>query len=377
MNYKTYALVSMLITSLILVNLIAGLPSVQSKLLTLKTTSKLQYTVLNNVAAKGIDIAIKRSSEDNKVDTIFHFVSTNTTTSTNNGNKTYGVRIGDKTFPITYQITGSGNKLSNITAAKDNTTLLVNVGGSKANGNLTIQLPRNLIDSKKQGNQDSPYVIFEDSQPSQRIQEIKSNAQARTLVIDFDKGTNIIEIAGSVIQPASTYLGPAANKSTSATIQNATAKPNSGVNSTATLKFAGKTFPITYQITGSGNKLSNITAAKDNTTLLVNVGGSKANGNLTIQLPRNLIDSKKQGNQDSPYVIFEDSQPSQRIQEIKSNAQARTLVIDFDKGTNIIEIAGSKMLPEFGPASAVVLAIAIMGIIMVSMRYKHTRLRLP
>ncbi|HEY6882689.1 MAG TPA: hypothetical protein VI278_01475, partial [Nitrososphaeraceae archaeon] len=83
------------------------------------------------------------------------------------------------------------------------------------------------------------------------------------------------------------------------------------------------------------------------------------------------------GNQDSPYVIFEDSQPSQRIQEIKSNAQARTLVIDFDKGTNIIEIAGSKMLPEFGPASAVVLAIAIMGIIMVSMRYKHTRLRLP
>ncbi|HEY6882647.1 MAG TPA: hypothetical protein VI278_01260, partial [Nitrososphaeraceae archaeon] len=197
MNYKTYALVSMLITSLILVNLIAGLPSVQSKLLTLKTTSKLQYTVLNNVAAKGIDIAIKRSSEDNKVDTIFHFVSTNTTTSTNNGNKTYGVRIGDKTFPITYQITGSGNKLSNITAAKDNTTLLVNVGGSKANGNLTIQLPRNLIDSKKQGNQDSPYVIFEDSQPSQRIQEIKSNAQARTLVIDFDKGTNIIEIAGS------------------------------------------------------------------------------------------------------------------------------------------------------------------------------------
>ena len=201
MNFKTYALVSMLITSLILVNLIAGLPSAQSKLLTLGTTNKLQYTVLNKVASSGIDIAIKRSSEDSKVDTIFHFVSTNTTTSTGNGNKTYGVRIGDKTFPITYQITGSGNKLSNITAAKDNTTLLVNVGGSKANGKLTIQLPRNLIDSKKQGNQDSPYVIFEDSQPSQNIQEIKSNSQARTLAIDFDKGTDVIEIAGSKMLP--------------------------------------------------------------------------------------------------------------------------------------------------------------------------------
>jgi predicted secreted protein with PEFG-CTERM motif len=200
MNYKTYALISMLITSLILFNLIAGLPAAQSKLLTLMTTNKLQYTVLNKVAASRIDIDIKRSSDDSKVDTLFHFVSTNTT-STSNGNKTYGVRIGDKTFPITYQITGSGNKLSNITAAKDNTTLLVNVGGSKADGKLTIQLPRNLIDSKKQGNQDSPYVIFEDSQPSQNVQEIKSNAQARTLAIEFDKGTDVIEIAGSKMLP--------------------------------------------------------------------------------------------------------------------------------------------------------------------------------
>jgi hypothetical protein len=133
-------------------------------------------------------------------------------TSTNKGNNTYDISIGNRIFPITYQITGSGNNLKNITAAKDNTSLLVNVGGSKADGNLTIQLPRNLIDSKKQGNQDSPYVIFEDSQPSQRIQEIKSNAQARTLVIDFDKGTNIIEIAGSrysastSILPANTHL---------------------------------------------------------------------------------------------------------------------------------------------------------------------------
>jgi predicted secreted protein with PEFG-CTERM motif len=190
----------MLITSLILVNLIAGLPSAQSKLLTLMTTNKLQYTVLNKVAASRIDMDIKRSSDDSKVDTLFHFVSTNTT-STTNGDKTYGVRTGDKTFPITYQITGSGNKLSNITAAKDNTTLLVNVGGSKADGKLTIQLPRNLIDSKKQGNQDSPYVIFEDSQPSQNVQEIKSNAQARTLAIDFDKGTDVIEIAGSKMLP--------------------------------------------------------------------------------------------------------------------------------------------------------------------------------
>ncbi|HEY6164748.1 MAG TPA: PEFG-CTERM sorting domain-containing protein, partial [Nitrososphaeraceae archaeon] len=77
------------------------------------------------------------------------------------------------------------------------------------------------------------------------------------------------------------------------------------------------------------------------------------------------------GNQDSPYVIFEDSQPWQRVQEVKSNAQARTLSIDFDKGTGVIEIAGSKVLPEFGTVSAVVFAIAIIGIIMISTKYKH------
>jgi hypothetical protein len=207
MNNKSYVLLSILMTSLILAGLVAGLPSAQSKLLTLQRTGTLQYSDFNIGAAAGIDKAIKRSNDDSNVGALFHFISTNNnnnntaTTSTINGNKTYGVKIGDKTFPVTYHITGSGNKLNNITAAKDNTTLLVNVGGSQAGGTLIIQLPRNLIDSKKQANQDSPYVIFEDSQPTQKVQEIKSNAQARTLSIDFDKGTNIIEIAGSKMLP--------------------------------------------------------------------------------------------------------------------------------------------------------------------------------
>jgi hypothetical protein len=200
---KSFVIASILMTSLILFSLIAGLPSAQSKLLTLQRTGMLQYSDFKG-AAGVIDKAIKRSNDDSNAGTLFHFVSTNNNNNnatTTNGNKTYGVRIGDKTFPVTYQITGSGNKLNNITAAKDNTTLLVNVGGSQAGGTLTIQLPRNLIDSKKQANQDSPYVIFEDSQPTQKVQEIKSNAQARTLSIDFDKGTDIIEIAGSKMLP--------------------------------------------------------------------------------------------------------------------------------------------------------------------------------
>jgi predicted secreted protein with PEFG-CTERM motif len=143
-------------------------------------------------------------------------------------------------------------------------------------------------------------------------------------------------------------------------------------NNTYNVSSGSKTFPVLYQITGNGNKLKSISVEKDNTTLITDIA-SQSSGKLTIQLPRSLIDSKKQGNQDSPYVIFEDSQPWQRVQQVKSNAQARTLAIDFDKGTGVIEIAGSKVLPEFGTVSAVVFAIAIIGIIMASTKYKYLK----
>ena len=83
----------------------------------------------------------------------------------------------------------------------------------------------------------------------------------------------MVEIAGSVIMPANTYLNPAtttANKSTpTATTKNTNATTQSTINavgnSTTILKFASKTFPVIYQITGNGNKLKNISVAKDNT----------------------------------------------------------------------------------------------------------------
>ena len=362
MNYKTYALISILIVSLVLVALgtnVTGVAHAQIAKAS-KTVQYISEAGLGNI--RGNYKAISSSGA------LFHFISTATA---NNSNNSYKVSIGSKTFPITYMITGNGNKLNKISVAKDNTTLITDIG-SQSNGKLTIQLPRSLIDSKKQGNQDSAYAIFEDSQPWQRVQEIKSNSQARTLAIDFDKGTGVIEIAGSVIMPANTYLNPAsinANKSTTTTATNATS--TSG-NSTTILKFANKTFPITYMITGNGNKLNKISVAKDNTTLITDIG-SQSNGKLTIQLPRSLIDSKKQGNQDSAYAIFEDSQPWQRVQEIKSNSQARTLAIDFDKGTGVIEIAGSKVLPEFGTVSAVVLAIAIVAVIVTSTKYTQLK----
>ena len=69
---------------------------------------------------------------------------------------------------------------------------------SRGNGSLKVELPTNtLIVSKKQG-LDSPYLVS-DNQYLLSCKEIKGNPEARTLNIDFENGTRMIEIIGSLI----------------------------------------------------------------------------------------------------------------------------------------------------------------------------------
>ena len=138
------------------------------------------------------------------------------------------------------------------------------------------------------------------------------------------------------------------------------------------LRIFDKNYPIKYQITGGGNRLDNISAEADNATLLVNVL-SQSNGRLSIELPRNIIDSKKEGNVDDQYIVFQDGQVT-NFQEVKTDSEARTLAIDFDKGTGQIEISGSKIIPEFGAVSALVLAVSTSAmIILARLKLQKTR----
>jgi hypothetical protein len=127
-----------------------------------------------------------------------------------------------------------------------------------------------------------------------------------------------------------------------------------------------KNYPIKYLITGGGNRVNNISAEADNATLLVNVL-SQSNGRLSIELPRTIIESKKEGNVDDRYVVFQDGQVT-NAEETKKDSQARTLAIDFDKGTNQIEISGSKIMPEFGTVSVLVLAISTAAMIVTRLK---------
>jgi hypothetical protein len=137
-------------------------------------------------------------------------------------------------------------------------------------------------------------------------------------------------------------------------------------NSTFMLNYRGKLHPIKYQITGSSVK--GISVEKDNTTLLLDIS-STSNGKLIIELPRSLIDSKKQGNIDDDYVVFVNGQYT-AADEIKKNAQSRTLLIYFGGGSDAIEISGTYIMPEFGVVTPLIFTATILGVILVSMKYR-------
>jgi hypothetical protein len=111
------------------------------------------------------------------------------------GKSTYNLTLGDKTYPIKYQITGG--KVNGVSIEKDKSTMLVNLS-STSNGKLIIELPRNVIDSKKQGNVDDNYAVFVDGQNTV-ANEITNNNQVRILEIDFDNGSQQLELSGTQI----------------------------------------------------------------------------------------------------------------------------------------------------------------------------------
>jgi hypothetical protein len=309
------------------------------------------------------------------------------------GVNTFNLTIDDQKYPLMYNITGG--EVSSITADRAQSTLLINIA-SREDGTLTIELPRNVIDSKAQGNTDEEYAVFVDDQPND-FEETTNNNEARVLEIGFDNGAEQIEIAGTQIAAidATGATATEADNATTITTQgdtttittggptvitedNATGATATGgdtanatdsrtvtASNTFNLTIDDQKYPLMYNITGG--EVSSITADRAQSTLLINVA-SREDGTLTIELPRNVIDSKAQGNTDEEYAVFVDDQPND-FEETTNNNEARVLEIGFDNGAEQIEIAGTQIIPEFGPISAIILAISIIGFIIAATKY--------
>ena len=128
-----------------------------------------------------------------------------------------------------------------------------------------------------------------------------------------------------------------------------------------TIKVDGTDLSVTYSITNG--KVLGIKADIQSKSLIVSIQ-TTGDGQLTIDLPRALIDAKKTDQTDDQFFVLNDGQEAQFTET--STTADRTLTIPFTDGTGQIEIIGTWIVPEFGTIAALVLAIAIISIIAVS-----------
>src|ERR687884_1602806 len=117
---------------------------------------------------------------------------------------------------------------------------------------------------------------------------------------------------------------------------------NTGFGNTTNLALPnGKSIPIKYVI--NTGKILGLVLDKSRATLNVNISSPSAddNGNLTIQIPRDVVDNKKEGNADAPFRVHVDGKDA-TFRETDNNKTARTLSIQFGKDAKVIDIIGSK-----------------------------------
>ena len=123
-------------------------------------------------------------------------------------------------------------------------------------------------------------------------------------------------------------------------------------------------FSLSYSITG-GSVLN--VNPDDEVNSLISTIETTSDGELTITLPRALIDAKL-GNADDDFFVLVDGEEVE-FGEVKT-ATDRTLTIAFPDGAETIEIIGTSVVPEFGTIAVMILGISIISIIAVTARSK-------
>jgi len=135
---------------------------------------------------------------------------------------------------------------------------------------------------------------------------------------------------------------------------------SAGTTPTLGQSFNVEGFGVGYQITGGS--IISIIPDIDQSSLIIEIEAVD-DGELTIILSRELIDAKI-GDADDDFFVLVDAEEVD-FDEIKTDSE-RTLTIGFLAGSEEIEIIGTFVIPEFGTIAALILAVAIISIIVVS-----------
>ncbi len=132
------------------------------------------------------------------------------------------------------------------------------------------------------------------------------------------------------------------------------------------LRVNDKTYHIEYELSDEAGQVEEMVVNYAKKKLVISID-SEEDGELTVVLPRALMDASANGTDRDYIVTTRDNAVGDDIvvdfEESENDDESRTLVIEYDAGTDIIEIAGTTIVPEFGLLFAVILAVAIVGII--------------
>ncbi len=262
----------------------------------------------------------------------------------------YQVNIDNILNPIS--ISNVGVRISNILYDNEQKSITLVLTPAQTNiDSVVIDLPRRIIDSRID-EIDKNFTVLINNQPA-KYQEIinknKSNVssgeytvdnESRKLIIEFGKDAKVIKIIGTELS-------------------NITSQDRSGLNN-----ILQQIIPITVNNKidytsielkgGSLNDLQLQANSRINKTLILDIIPYNENGELSIDLPRRIIDSRID-EIDKNFTVLINNQPA-KYQEIinknKSNVssgeytvdnESRKLIIEFGKDAKVIKIIGTEL----------------------------------
>lgn len=199
---------------------------------------------------------------------------------------------------------------------------------------------------------------FESMRNNIKMSKVYTNASRLTVVpivlllvvsvvqsVELTHAQNSTTSNASVGNASKTTISSAGNKTIiiTPTVPAKSTSPvynETGFNNLYVLTINGKNLPIKYTIVAG--KVVGMLADRDRSTLVLVLNPSAKGGNMTIELPRHVLDSKGASNADTKYLLKIDGKGVD-YKEVANNANARILSINFSKDNRFVEIIGTQM----------------------------------
>ena len=126
------------------------------------------------------------------------------------------------------------------------------------------------------------------------------------------------------------------------------------------------TFDVDYTVRGA--TIKDMIVDSEIFALIV-ILETEDDGSITLKLPRASIDAKTSNDIDDTFIILIDG-VEVPYREIATNADSRTIAIEFEEGDSDIEIIGTFVVPEFGSIVMIVLITGIISTIILSSKFR-------